>query len=170
MRKSLEAIALIAVALLVWITWAALSGPNRLPDRIPTHFDAAGNANGWGSPAALILLPIVAIGLYFAMSITALFPGAFHYPVRATRMSLPRLHSITLSMICWLKAELSGFFAILQWAIIRAARSGQGSLFAFLAPALLVVVFSTIGWHFVAIFHAAKAGSGPVSPPDKAID
>ncbi|MDE3187148.1 MAG: DUF1648 domain-containing protein [Acidobacteriota bacterium] len=167
MRKSLEAIALVALALLVWITYDALTGPNRLPDRIPTHFDAAGNANGWGSPAAMILLPIVAIGLYFAMSVTALFPGAFHYPVRATRMSLPRLQDITLDMMSWLKAELSGFFAILQWAIIRAARSGQGSLFALLVPALLVVVFSTIGWHFVAILRAAKAAARPITPPNQ---
>ena len=170
MRKSLEAIALIAMALLVWITYDALTGPNRLPDRIPTHFDAAGNANGWGSPAALILLPIVAIGLYFAMSITALFPGVFHYPVRATRLNMPRLQEISLSMISWLKAELSVFFAVLQWAIVRAARSGQGSLFALLVPALLVVVFSTIGWHFFSMIRAARAGNGPIPPSAKPIE
>jgi uncharacterized membrane protein len=166
MRKSLEAIALIALFLMGWITYLAFDGPDRLPDRIPTHFDIAGNPNGWGSPAALLLLPIVAVGLYFAMTVVSRFPAAFNYPVRVTRQNLPRLQSLTLDMIVWLKAELACFFAILQWAIIRAVRSGQGQLFTWLVPGLLIVVFSTIGWHFVALFRAAKADYGEVKRTD----
>lgn len=170
MRKSLEAIALVALLLMGWVTYLAFEGPDRLPDRVPIHFDIAGNPNGWGSPAALLLLPIVAVGLYFGMTVVSGFPGAFNYPVRVTRENLGRLQSVTLNMIAWLKAELSCFFAILQWAIIRAVRSGQGHLFALLVPALLVVVFSTIGWHFVALFRAAKTGSGAVHGPGAPID
>jgi hypothetical protein len=35
MRKSLEAISLIVLAVLIWITWQALNGSSPLPDRIP---------------------------------------------------------------------------------------------------------------------------------------
>lgn len=54
MRKLAEALAVAAFAVLAWLTWAALYGPNRLPDSVPTHFDAAGNANGWGSPSGMV--------------------------------------------------------------------------------------------------------------------
>ena len=47
MRKTLEAVGLGALAVLFWDTYRALYGPDPLPDRIPTHFDIAGQPNGW---------------------------------------------------------------------------------------------------------------------------
>jgi hypothetical protein len=35
MRKQLEAISLATLALMAWINWQALHGPNPLPERIP---------------------------------------------------------------------------------------------------------------------------------------
>ncbi len=159
MRKTLEAIGLGALAVLAWITYRALTGPERLPDRIPTHFDMAGNPNGWGSPAMLLLLPVVAGSLYLVMTVVARFPTAFNYPVRVTRETLPRLQSLTLDMIAWLKAELACLFTVLQWWMIEAARSGQGRLPPLLMPVFLVVIFATLGWHFVRVFRAARGGA-----------
>jgi len=53
MRKLLEAVSVAGLVALYWFTWSALYGPNRLPDRVPTHFDAAGNPNAWGSPRSI---------------------------------------------------------------------------------------------------------------------
>jgi uncharacterized membrane protein len=155
MRKTLELAGLAALAILCWLTWSALNGPNRLPDRVPTHFDAAGNANAWGSPAGMVVLPVIAGGLYLAMSIVARFPDAFHYPVRVTPQTIAGLQAVTLSMVAWIKVELACLFAVLQWAFIQAARSGQGSLFPKILPVFIVVIFGTIALHFVAIFRAA---------------
>jgi uncharacterized membrane protein len=163
MRKTLEILALVAFAVLCWLTWAALYGPSRLPDRVPTHFNAAGQADAWGAPAGMILLPAVAAALYLLMSIVARFPGAFHYPVRATRLNIIRLESIALAMIAWLKLELMCLFALLQWAFIQAARSGSGRIFPMILPLFIVAIFGTIGWCFVAMFRAAP--SPPVSRP-----
>ncbi|HEX3893394.1 MAG TPA: DUF1648 domain-containing protein [Terracidiphilus sp.] len=160
MRKTLDIIALLALSVLAWITWGALYGPHRLPDRVPTHFDAAGRANAWGSPAGMILLPIVALGLYLLMSIVGRFPAAFHYPVRATAQNVARLQSITLDMVAWLKAELVCLFGLLQWAFIQAARTGEGHLFPMILPFFIAATFGTIGWHFVAMFRAARSTGG----------
>jgi len=158
MRKWLEAIGLGALALLVWITWSALNGSQRLPERIPTHFDAAGNANGWGSPAMLLLLPVVAVALYLAISVVSRFPASFNYPVRVAPEKRRRLEELTLDMIAWIKMELACLFATLQWWMIQAARSGEGRLPPLLMPGFLVVIFGTIGWHFVAVMRTAFAG------------
>ena len=156
MRKALDILALIALALLCWLTWAALYGPNRLPDRVPTHFNAAGNPDAWGAPAGMILLPAMALGLYLLMSIAARFPDAFHYPVRVTPLNIERLKSVTLDMIAWLKLELVCMFAALQWAFIQAARSGSGRIFPMILPFFIVATFGTIGLHFIAMFRAAR--------------
>jgi uncharacterized membrane protein len=157
MRKLAEILALAALAALCWLTWSALAGPNRLPDKVPTHFDAAGNANAWGSPSGMILIPIIAAGLYVLLTIVARFPSAFHYPVRTTPVNLPRLQAITLGMVAWIKAEMLCLFAVLQGVFIQAARSGNGALFGKVMPVFLVVIFGTIGLHFVALFRAARS-------------
>jgi uncharacterized membrane protein len=159
MRKALEAVGLASLAALIWITYWALHGPDRLPDRVPTHFDAAGNPNAWGSPSAMIFLPVIACSLYFLMSVVTRFPDAFHYPVRTTPQNIVRLQALTLDMIAWLKVELALLFTVLQWAFIQSAHTGDGHLFPMILPVTIVVIFSTLGWHLIATVRAASAGS-----------
>ncbi len=159
MRRLLEGVALFAMAMLVWITYQAFAGPEPLPDRIPVHFDINGNANGWGSPAMLLLLPVIAVGLYIAMTVSSRFPMAFHYPVRVTQANLPRVQNLTLDLVTWIKTELACLFATLQWWMIQAARSGHGRLPPLLVPGFLVVIFATAGWYIVAVVRVASSGA-----------
>ena len=161
MRKILEAIALLALALLGWITARAFTGPDRLPDKIPTHFDLAGHVDGWGPAGTLLLLPAVVLFLYLGMTLVARYPSSFNYPVRVTRQNQPRLQALALNMIAWLKTELVCLFAALQWVIVRAARHPGEMPVAFpLAPAAIVAVFATVGWHFMAMRRATHTGQG----------
>ena len=160
MRKILDYyVCLPGLALIFYITWRALDGPNRLPDRIPTHFDLAGNPDGWGSPRTLLVLPVIALVLYLVITLVALFPSVFNYPVRVTAENRARLEELALGMIAWLKAELVCFFTGLQWAIAAAVRNGRGTLPPWAPLPVLVVIFGTVGWHLVAMFRAARAGS-----------
>ena len=158
MRKSLEAIGLAALAVLIWVTWSALAGPDPLPERIPTHFDMQGHPNGWGSPAMLLLLPVIAVALYLMMTVVARFPSSFSYPVRVTAENRARLQELTLNMVAWLKTELVCLFAWMQWSIIQMIRSGHGRLSPALVPGFLIVIFGTIGFHIFALFRAARPG------------
>ncbi|MGA8042149.1 MAG: DUF1648 domain-containing protein [Terracidiphilus sp.] len=151
MRRTLISLGWFTFALNAWITYRAVWGPDALPERIPTHFDAAGNANGWGSPAMLLLLPVIGAGVYLAMGVVARFPGAFNYPVQVRPEFRERAQELTLEMIAWLRAELACLFLVLQWMIIEAARSGQGKAFPLVMPPFLVVVLGTIGWFVLAL-------------------
>ncbi len=159
MRKSLEAISLGMIAILFWITWRGLNGPERLAGPIPTHFNAAGEPNAWGPPGALWLLPAIALGLYLFISLVALFPASFNFPVRVTAANRPRLEALTLQMISWLKLELAGLFLAIQWWILASARQGRASLPPLILPLFLVAVFANIGWHGVRVFRAGRDGA-----------
>ncbi|MGA3370643.1 MAG: DUF1648 domain-containing protein [Terracidiphilus sp.] len=158
MRKQLEAITLAALATMAWITWQALHGPNPLPERIPTHFDAAGNPNGWGPASTLLFLPAVAVGIYLLITLVSRFPAAFNYPVQVTEENRARLQALTLQMLACLKLELACLFAWIQWFIIQSVRQGHGHLSPAFMVLFLVAVFGTVGWHIVAIFRAARPG------------
>ncbi len=156
MRKSLEAISIVVLGYMAWITWSAVAGPNRLTGAVPTHYDAAGHVNGWGSPATLLLLPIVAAALYLGMTLVSRFPSSFNYPVRVLPSVRAAVEDITLNMIAWIKVELMCLMATLQTAMIQAARGGRAGLPPLLMPAFLVLIFGTVGWHFFAVLRAAR--------------
>jgi uncharacterized membrane protein len=159
MRKTLEVIGLGVLAVLYWISWQALSGPDRLPDRIPTHFDISGNPNAWGSPNMLFLLPIVATAVYLLITVLAAFPTKFHYPVRVSPESLPRAQEQTRNLISWIKVEMVCLLVYVQWSIIQAARSREFRMSPLMVPAFLVVVFGTVAWYLAAILKNAKEGA-----------
>lgn len=161
LRNALLVIALAALAGLWIMTYQAIAGPHPLPAQIATHFDAAGNANGWGEPKMLWLLPIIGTGIVGLMTVVSFYPGAFNYLVRVTPTTRARFEAITLNMIAWVRAELVCLFLWIQDAIIRSAREGRGVLSLWLVPVGIVVIFASVAWHFMAMLQAAReAGRG----------
>lgn len=158
MRKTMEVAGLGMLALLYWITWSALSGADRLPARIPTHFDISGQPNAWGPTGILWLLPAVATGMYLLMTILAgIRFRSYNLPVPVTDSNLPFIQDQTSTMIAWIKFELICLFIYLQWSILQAARTAQFRLSPLLIPAFLVVIFATVGWNLRAIIRGAQA-------------
>lgn len=159
MRRSLEFVSLIILGWMGWLTWSALAGPNPLPGRIPTHFNAAGNPDGWGTPSMLLLLPVVALALYAILTVVSRFPSAFNYPVRIRPQVREHVEAITLNMMAWIKAELVLLLAFLQSTMVRAAHGGDPRLHPLAVPAFIVLIFVTIGGHMVAVIRVARAAS-----------
>ncbi|WP_348265055.1 DUF1648 domain-containing protein [Telmatobacter sp. DSM 110680] len=158
MRKTMEVVGLGILAVLFWITYSALNGPEKLPNRIPTHFDISGQPNAWGPPGFLWFLPLVAIGLYLLMTVLGSIRfRRYNLPVAVTESNLPFIQEQTSVMVTWIKCEMLCLFAYLQWSIIQSARTSQFRLSPLLIPVFLVVIFSTVGWHLAAIIRGAKA-------------
>ena len=156
MRKILEAICLGVLATLVGVTWSALHGAEALPQRIPTHFDASGQPNAWGSPGSLWLLPVIGWALYLLITLVSLFPSAFNLPRRTRAVNRARLEALTLQMLAWVKTELACLFLYIQWSILQLVRQGNAALNPWFMPVFMVVVFATMLAHGVAVFRAAR--------------
>lgn len=161
MRRTLDWLGWLALGGMAWVTYRAVWGAERLPDRIATHFDLAGNPNGWGSSAMLLMLPVIGVGVYLLMTVVCRFPAAFNYPVQVQPANRARAQELTVEMIGWLKMELACLFAFLQWMIIDAARSGRGKGLPLMMPPFLAVVFVTIGWYMVAIVRLGRGKDRP---------
>lgn len=93
------------VAIVVWgiIIWLV----HRAPDIVPTHFDASGNPNAYGSPVGItipcIILTIAAISLI----VLTYFPRYINMPVNITNICQvemtirsTRVAAITLLVLC----------------------------------------------------------------------
>lgn len=155
MRKWLEGTALLALGLHVAITVLARFGSESLPDRIPIHFDVKGQADGWGSPAVLFVLPAFTIILYLLFTVVTQFPGAFNYPVTVTVFNRKRLQNQALDMMAWLKAEIVSLLTWMQWVMVETARNPLRHLPA-LSQVAFVVVFATITFYIVRMYRIGR--------------
>jgi uncharacterized membrane protein len=160
----LVSITLAALAAVWAVTARAIYGAPPLPARIPTHFDAAGNINGWGDVQSLWLLPIVATCVTVLLTVISFFPQTFNYPVSVTPENRPRLEAITLSMLAWLEAELACQFLWIQWVTIRSARSGRSELSPLLIVLAIALIFVTVAAHIVATVRAARSNAQAETP------
>ena len=146
MRKFVEAVTLLFLLANLAITGDALVGPHALPSRIPTHFAITGEANAWGSPRMLLLLPLFSLALYTLMTLLSRRPASFNYPAPVTAQNRNRLYRMSVEMLAWLKAEVVALFALIQFLLIRTVRIQASALPVWMMPLGLVVIFGTIFW------------------------
>jgi uncharacterized membrane protein len=139
--------------------WQDVYGSNRLPDRIPTHFDLAGNPNGWDSPSSFIFLPILSLGLYLLLTVVARFGSRFSYPVEVTETNRARLQSLATAMIQWLKMEIVCTFAVAQWMGSHFARHPEPATYSLILIGPLGMLFFTIAWYIAAMLRAGREQS-----------
>lgn len=120
-----EYLALLAIGVIVVVTW---EGMEVLPERIPTHFGAAGRPDGWG-PRSMFWIPSgVALGTYAMLSVIQRYPRSWNYPVRVTEENRARLELVMLGLVRWVKAEILVLFAYLQWATVQVGTGAAAGL------------------------------------------
>ncbi|WP_109486581.1 DUF1648 domain-containing protein [Occallatibacter savannae] len=164
MRKTIEVPGLVVLGYLFWITYWALNGPDRLPDRVPTHFDITGRPNAWGSPGVLWILPVVGLGLYLLMTALASIQfRTFNLPVRVTEINLPFIQQKTREMVALIKMEILCLFVYIQSGIINGARIGAFRLSPGIVPVFMAAIFATLGIYMVVIIRGARARAETVA-------
>lgn len=164
MRKTIEVPALMVLGYLFWITYWALNGPDRLPDRVPTHFDITGRPNAWGSPGILWILPVVGLGLYLLMTALASVQfRTFNLPVRVTEINLPFIQQKTREMVALIKMEILCLFVYIQSGIIRGVRINAFRLSPVIVPVFMAGIFATLGIYMVVIIRGARARADAVA-------
>jgi hypothetical protein len=151
MRRILEAVSLLLLVL-VWAgTARAVFGSDPVPARIPIHFDAAGQPDGWATRGMLWLQPAIAAGIHLLMTLVARFAATFNFGRGVGQGARRALEKGALGMISWLKVEILMLLAWIQYQTIEFARRGQGRLSPVFIPVMMVIVFGTIAWHTVAM-------------------
>ena len=137
---------LISIAMVVYSYFLIQSSLPNLPPRIPTHFNAAGVADGWGSPDTLwILLGAQALtsAVFLIMPyVGQRYPGAIHFgtrrlsdfsPAQRVRM-LPMLNDLA----AYLCIVMNLFFVVMLRRVIQAATQPIPHLDAFWPMALML--------------------------------
>ena len=134
------------VELLGWIMLLAIWGwtfthYSTLPDTIPTHFNATGEADGFGSKASIIGLPVIATLLFIGLTVLNRYPHSFNYPSPVTQNNALRLYTLATRMLRYLKLVLLVVFGGIEFMTIQNATGKAAGLGVWFLPLTLVLIF-----------------------------
>ena len=149
------------VDLLGWIMllsiWALTTTHySALPDTIPTHFNAAGEADGFGSKASIIGLPVIATLLFIGLTVLNRYPHSFNYPTAITQDNALRLYTLATRMLRYLKLVLVLVFGGIEFMTIQHATGKGAGLGVWFLPLTLVLVFLPLVYFVVKSIQANK--------------
>ena len=138
-QKILE---LLAVIVLVIMFGYLISNWSSLPERIPSHYNAAGLIDGWGSKNSLLLFPVICLVMYMLLTVVSFFPKTWNVPVKLTDENRDRVYTVTRSLLCVLKLVLLLTFTFIEISMIKMQPLGVWFIFVIMAG----VFGSTIGF------------------------
>ncbi len=149
------------VELLGWIMllaiWAlTISQYSTLPDTIPTHFNGAGQADGFGSKATILSSPVIASLLFIGLTVLNRYPHSFNYPTAITQDNALRLYTLATRMLRYLKLVLVLVFGGIEFMTIKHASGKAAGLGAWFLPLTLVLVFLPLIYFVVKSVQANK--------------
>jgi uncharacterized membrane protein len=142
----LEAVALIGLGSLMG--YIAYHYPT-LPDSIPTHFNAAGIADDYGSKASIFFMLGIALFIYVMMTLMNLIPHMFNYPGKITPTNALRQYTLATRLVRYLKTLIILLFFYISYTTTRVVfneASGLGLWFLplFLGLVILPILFYSV--------------------------
>jgi uncharacterized membrane protein len=127
------------VLLALWV-WTGTSYSS-LPDSIPTHFNAAGEADGFGRKASIVGLPVIATLLYIGLTLLNRVPHIFNFPTPITQDNALKQYTNATRMIRYLKLILVLVFAGISFQTIQQANGKADGLGSWFLPLTLALIF-----------------------------
>ena len=130
----------------------AIIGSLTLEGPIPIHYDGRGNPDGYGSPATMLLMPIIMIVTNGIVSLIGHFldPSAWNMPFKVNYLKRSIVYRDMMSMLFMMELELAVFAFVFTLMTFLQTMHGIG-LFGIL---FTVVLLGTIlFWSVVAYRH-----------------
>lgn len=115
MRKATNIISVVLI--LCYIAFLIIGWKN-FPNEVPTHFNAAGVTDEFGSKSTLLIEPAAMIGLFLLLAIVECFPRIWNIPIEVTEDNVEDVERIFRGMFGVVKIAIvlicaySGFMCI----------------------------------------------------------
>jgi uncharacterized membrane protein len=139
-------ILLVGVIVYLIIAW------NRIPDKIPGHYNLAGEIDRFGSKKELLVTPIVGWILYIGMTLIESFPQIWNTGVTVTEENRERVFRVIKNMISTLKLIIS-----LDFVTLTVNSSLLRPLPVWLTPVFILLIFGTLIIFVIRLIKVSKS-------------
>ncbi len=86
---------------------------NAIPDQIPTHYNAAGEIDGWGGKGMVWLPVVISWGLYLGITFIGHYPELWNTGVKITEKNKEKVYRLIKYLIGTSKLILVSVFTLL---------------------------------------------------------
>ena len=135
-------VAFLILAIIVWglIIWFI----KQAPDIVPTHFDASGNPNAWGSPTGIIFPCSIMTISGAAMLILCYFPKTFSL---SGKHATPLNYALTIRMLRIMSLLMLLMTLAIAWTVLRLTNHSPIPIIVIVGIIILVAIINTIAIH-----------------------
>ena len=148
----IELVPLLMLGLMVYLI---LRNYSTLPDTIPTHFNAQGAADDWGSKGMLLLFPAISVPLYIFLTVFNAWISVVRDPKSLINLpsqtkaaisdaSAERLRVFVVRSLLMMKTLTMGLMTYMVYATIEVARGEARTLGIAFYAILGAIVLCTV--------------------------
>jgi uncharacterized membrane protein len=139
-KDKIVEITCLMILLIFWIGTFAIYP--QLPDKIPSHFNAEGQADDFSNRIHIFQLPIIATVIYIGMTLLNKHPHLYNYPAVVTADNARQLYTSATRLIRVLKLLVVVIFCGIALMSVKASLkggNGLGGWFLPLAIAMMII-------------------------------
>ena len=128
-----------------------------LPDTIPIHYNASGQADGFSDKPSLWLLPVLALGMVVGMR----FLIKFTVKINEHKMGARNENELTLTrnFLGWMNVYLAGIFTWLMIDSINGMLLGNNELSSWFLPVVMILPLVLIVVYMLRLSKSGRLGS-----------
>ena len=143
--------------LLICANWALVINTYKsLPNIIPTHYNGAGLADGFGDKSMIFTLPLVATVLFVGLTILNRFPHIFNYPTDISTNNALKQYTNATRLIRYLKVIFVVIFGLISYQTIKHAKGQTEGLGVWFLPLTLGLIFIPIIYFLIKLSRSTK--------------
>ena len=143
--------------LLIFAVWSlTIINYQSLPDIIPTHYNGAGVADGFGDKWMILTLPLVATVLFVGLTILNKYPHIFNYPTEITADNALRQYTNATRLIRYLKVIIVVIFGLIAFQTIKHANGQTEGLGIWFLPLTMGLIFIPLAYFLLKSFRTTK--------------
>lgn len=142
-QRIIELITII-ILFLIWIY--LIQSWDKLPNKIPGHYNGAGIVDRWGNKNEILAIPIISVVFYLLLTIVSFFPSIWNVPVKVSEENRKYVYLNLKTMLILMKMEVIIIFSYILYSDIKTQSLGTWFL-----PLMLIMVFGTIIYYIIKI-------------------
>ncbi len=116
----------------------------KLPSTIPTHFNASGMADDFGSKTSFLFPLGMALFIYILLTLISLVPHTFNFPGKITPQNAARQYTLATRLVRYLKTVIILLFFYISYSTARIVAHETGGLGLWFLPVFLGLVMIPI--------------------------
>ncbi|MGB5204279.1 MAG: DUF1648 domain-containing protein [Eudoraea sp.] len=123
----------------IWIL--TLMNYSNLPETIPTHYNGAGEVDGFGAKSNILALPIVASIIFLGLKIISKYPHIYNYPTTIRTKKPSEQYTNATKLLRYLNFIIVLIFGLIVLRTIQYSNGNADGLGVWFLPLTMGLIF-----------------------------